>query len=461
MAKQKFKMSIPTQSETRSENTNQPKETIPPETKGKDSNAANYLSSLSPKSPQRPIEMKFIPRSKITFSENNDYEQNDIEQLAESILMLGLIHPMEARYDIERDLYIIESGERRTRAIDLLLEKYLSSENIPSSELKYFQKNVKGFANGYPLTIKHPDTDENGELTELEEIESMLRLDEANLQVRDISAYNKAIYIKRKKELLQRRNNLLPQEQKVNVLNELSEQSHLSRRTVMKYVAVAEKLIPELQEEFDKNNISLNEGSKYAQLSEEEQRIILQLIQSGVKASKTEIERLKHSLDEQRKEKEDIVLKLDDLSKSKADAENRINELLTKKAEEQAKLEKHIRESISEEQDIKEAERAALTQSLKERENEISRLKKASHSDSEQIKELQKKISVLEKKPELSAAEKRLIQLNAKSETSLSTLQHTLNAVLENYKELSHLAPDKAAEYKESINSVISKYKIN
>lgn len=449
MGKQKFKMPIPGQN-------------IPTTTEQKEESVLppSPPLTLSPKEIEHPIELKFIPRSKIVFHERNDYEQSDIEDLAESILTFGLIHTMEARYDEDKDVYIIESGERRTRAIDLLLKKYLNSEEQDTPDYKNFLRHVKGFANGYPLNIFRTEVTDNGELSELDQIDSVLRLEEANLQVRNIDQLTKAKQIQRRKELLQRRNELLPKANKVNILDELAEKSNMSRRTVMKYTAIAEKLIPELQEEFKKSNISLNDGSRYAQLSEEEQKIILQLIQRGEKASKAEIEQLKTLVEKQKIEKESISAELTQLIKAKQEAEKMLEETLSKKDEERAEIEAKIRESLSTEQDIHKAERAALSKSLEESQSEIERIKKSateqSHIKDEEIKKLRLKLAELEKQPELSTEEKRVIHLTTQCESSISNLQIALENTLKICAELEKLDPEKGERYKSIIINLLN-----
>ena len=320
MAKQKFKLNLSTTAASSlpaatEETTNESKEP---------SSAVPLLRPAKPQEedPLRPLELKYISRRKIKFHENNDYQQDDIEMLAESILNYGLIHPMEAYYDGEEDVYILESGERRTRAIDLLLDRYLHADcDEESIEYKLFLKNVKGFANGYPLNVVRPNLTESGDLTELEKINSLLRLDEANLQVREIDPLARAVYLKRQKELLQKRNALLPQYLRININQSLAKNSGLTERTVMKYTSIAEKLIPELQEAFREKSITLNEGSSYAQLTEEEQRCLLELIRSGEKVSKTEIKELKMLLQEREKEKAANLEQLKALQRQKKEAE--------------------------------------------------------------------------------------------------------------------------------------------
>lgn len=400
-----------------------------------------------------PLELKYIPRKKISFHEKNDYQQEEIEQLAESILNYGLIHPMEAYYDEGKDLYILESGERRTRAIDLLLERYLNTDcDRESIEYNFFSKHVKGFANGYPLNIVRPALTESGEITELEKINSLLRLDEANLQVRNVDPLSRASYLKRRKELLKKRNELLPKGSRVNVNQVLAEQSSLSERTVMKYTSIAEKLIPELQEEFQKNNITLNEGSRYAQLTTEEQYGILLLVQNGIKVSKQETVKLKEQLEKREQEKTEQETALACLLKEKDEIQKKLVAEIQEKENEKARLKELLRKEISTEQEVNQAERDALKRMLKKKEEELSNVKSQTEKENaaaeERIFFLQKKLSELENKPALDLKEQKILRLKVSYEASLKNLEVGIYNSCKVFEELSALVPEKTEELK-------------
>lgn len=73
-----------------------------------------------------------------------------------------------------------ETRERRTRAIDFLLNKFSDYEEKDSQEYKDFLDNVKGYEAGYPINVKRKRFAESGELSELDEIDSEIRLMDAN-----------------------------------------------------------------------------------------------------------------------------------------------------------------------------------------------------------------------------------------------------------------------------------------
>ena len=114
------------------------------------------VTKLEEPSVSMPFNFKFIARDQIEFNSNNNFAQKDIDKLADSILHLGLIHNLEATYDEEKDKYILDSGERRTRALDLLFERF-SEDNIQNESdnlIALFNKNISGFKQGYPVNVK-------------------------------------------------------------------------------------------------------------------------------------------------------------------------------------------------------------------------------------------------------------------------------------------------------------------
>ena len=69
---------------------------------------------------------KYIPKEKIIPNPKNEqYTQDGIEALKESILVNGLRHNLSVLYDAETDLYRLISGERRYHAICQMTDKEL------------------------------------------------------------------------------------------------------------------------------------------------------------------------------------------------------------------------------------------------------------------------------------------------------------------------------------------------
>lgn len=393
-----------------------------------------------------PNDSKYVPHEKIVFHKENKYNQEKLEELAESILNYGLIHNPEAYYDEENDQYILEAGERRTRAIRMLIDRFSHTDDTESYEYECYLKNVKKYEQGIRLSIKRPEIDENGEMTELEKINSLLRIEEANLQIREENPLERAQALQRRKELLQRRNELIDKKSRINVNQKLANENGLGQRTIMKYTAIAEKLIPELQEEFRKNNISLNDGSTYAQLSKTEQECILQMIRAGEKVSKDEIKHLQELMEKHKKLAEEKEAELQKVIAEKKAAEERLASSLSQLEVDRAELAEQIRKEAASQTEAAEDVIIKLQKELEE--------KNQSHSENERALQIQLKeknaemdriseeLQRLKERPILNPEEQRTIHLDLAYKTALKNLQNAAEIAMNAYNELITHSPE-------------------
>lgn len=355
---------------------------------------------------KKAFNFKMVPRKKIVFHKENDFPMETIEQRAADILEAGLIHNLEALYDEEQDLYIIESGEKRTRAIDLLIERFRNYDGeTDNPDYINYLKHVKQFeVEGYPVNVKYYDPMEYGleegseEAEELRSIESKIRVNRANL---DVQALEPAFIRKKIEEnsaLYVRRNSLLKKENRVNVNKAIAEEMNISERQVTKYKAIS-RLIPELQQLFDERGITVNEGAKYAMLDETEQRQILELIESG--ADKKEVGVLQEKLSQMQREIDANRKEVEELEKSKENAYKALED-------EQAaakQLEEKIRAEVSKESQeqgladkllIDELQKQ-LAQANENIEKQQSRSKKLEQEQKDKLADLELKLEAKEK----------------------------------------------------------------
>lgn len=247
------------------------------------------------------FDIKVIPRQKIRINKKNNYPMVEIESLMESILYFGLLQPINVIYIMDEDMYCIEAGHRRTEAIDRLIQKYKNQEATESEDYTNYQKNVKQFETGYPCNVVDILKDDipydyaaDIPLEEIPEsiIDSEIRLIITNEENRDRSPSVRAANVARLSRLYERKNlNKTKRSDKININKKIAEELNITERQVINYKNL-NRLIPELKEEFDRNNISLKAGSNYARLSEEEQYSILKVIQSGIQVSANEIQTL-------------------------------------------------------------------------------------------------------------------------------------------------------------------------
>ena len=234
---------------------------------------------------KNPFNFKRIPREKIIFNENNDFSMENIEELANSLLKNGLEHNLTGHYDDDRDLYILESGERRIRALDLLNSKFGSVTRInelPESEQEnfvLFRSNILPLlTEGIPFKVNSfskEHNDENG--NRLDEIRSELRKYATNLDVRQFTPKERSEYISKVKKLLEEEASLLGKNKVTK--DEIADAIGISRRQLHKY-ELLDSLIPRYKELFENKKLRIEAVSTLSGLTEEEQQAICNRIDS-------------------------------------------------------------------------------------------------------------------------------------------------------------------------------------
>lgn len=401
-----------------------------------------------------PFRFKIIPRNRIAFNKDNDYPQIEIEKLADSILHNGLIHNLEAYYDDETDTYVLESGERRTRAIDYLLERFKSYDADESIEYRLYLKNIAGYQKGYPINVKkRPEPKDDGYTNRLNEIDSQLRLIDANEEVRpdDPPAKLKRILVRNK--LLEERGKLLGGE-KININKSIAAAEQISERQVQKYKNIS-KLIPELQEAFQQNNITLAEGDNYSKLSEEEQLVIVDLIKQNHKISMQEFVAIKEKLVEEQKKKEDTLAEIDR-------KDTLIAELIREKENSSEKLKVSYEKMI---QDIKDEAKKTLSEhdgNIQNLEEKIKQLEIAKNKELEEnSKKFEKLIqdrerSILDK---LSGEELEKFQTQVRLEAAADNVHRSISEfykILEKAQKL-HVNEKDIATIRNSLQNILGR----
>lgn len=339
--------------------------------------AGTLTKKLSSPPGTKAFDFRFIPRDKLRFYEDNDYAQENIESLAEKILDMGLIHNLEAFYVLDTDTYTIDSGERRCRALDLLIDRYRDCKNPEDPNYQKYARHVKQFENGYPCNVRLSLGSEDLDMLELR-----IRHYVANEEIRDRDPAKTAKRIAELNTLYALRNN--SSKKKININKKIGEDLGISDRQVKKYKSV-QKLIPELKKKFEENEITLSEGSNYAALSTEEQGELLRLINSG--AAKKEIEELYRSISAMRKdicEKEDKIKSLED-EKTAAQDE-------TRRAQEETAM---LREKLLQESSKKSAEPEKIKALKKEVEESASKLADLEKKHKNTMKAKDRQIEIL------------------------------------------------------------------
>lgn len=239
---------------------------------------------------------KYIPKEKIIPNPKNEqYTQDGIEALKESILVNGLRHNLSVLYDAETDLYRLISGERRYHAICQMTDKEYR-DNFPA---------------GIPCKIEKSD---------VTAIDEEIMLISANHDVRESSMEVKRWEVSRLLELYEAKK--LKGEIK-NIHAEIANQLNISERQARKYTT-AEKLIPELSELLNSNGIDLNQADKFGKLDEDAQKTILSIIRKNGTIENAEFQSIKKLSEERANEAKQYKEKLDSANKEIEDKEETI-----------------------------------------------------------------------------------------------------------------------------------------
>jgi ParB family chromosome partitioning protein len=182
-----------------------------------------------------------VPLEKLVPSTANLYGIREIEELAASIEAMGLLHNLVVRRKGEK--YEIVSGERRFHACKLLFD----GGNVAFASL--------------PCKV---DAEESDTLTEL-------KLIYANATSRELTDYEKTEQTRRMKELFHQ---LRHEGYEIRGrLREIVAQTlDVSPTQVARMESVAERLIPELTEEFKQGAIGITDAYVASTLPSEQQR---------------------------------------------------------------------------------------------------------------------------------------------------------------------------------------------
>ncbi len=234
---------------------------------------------------------QYIHRDKIDINPlNKRYAQEDIEQLKESIQSTGLLHNICLTKDESTNRYRLISGERRWRAIDLFTDEEYKNQ----------------FPSGIPSHIMVFDSETDEEIA----------LIAANVEDRDESQEKKRDSILRLKELYELKRDQ-GDTQYSNINKMIAEKTKMSTRQVTKYTNTA-KLIPQLQELFNKEQIKIDDASNFAVLSEESQRKILGIIQRDGSVNAENLKIIKKQEAEARELQKSLTQKEDELRKKES-----------------------------------------------------------------------------------------------------------------------------------------------
>ncbi len=186
--------------------------------------------------------IEYIHISKLIPDENNFYSVDDVAELKDSILLIGLQQPLIVRKIEETDTYTVSIGHRRLKALTQLVE-----EGNKEFEL-------------IPCKVE----------TEIDEIKNELRLIFANSTSRILSDYEKTHQAMRIKELLmalKQKGVKLPG----RLRNIIADTMKISKTQVARMESIDKNLSPGFKEEFKNNNVNISTAYELSGLQREEQ----------------------------------------------------------------------------------------------------------------------------------------------------------------------------------------------
>lgn len=209
--------------------------------------------------------LQHIHISKLIPNEKNFYNVDDVEELKDNVLLLGLQQPLVVRAIEGTDTYILTSGHRRLKAISQLVE-----EGYTEFEL-------------VPCKVE----------TEIDEIKNELRLISTNSTSRELSDYEKTHQAIRMKELLMalKQNGVkLPG----RLRDIVAETMKISKTQVARMESIDNNLSPEFKEEFKNNNVNISTAYELSGLPQEEQQEALQEYKEKGSISIKEVKTIKN-----------------------------------------------------------------------------------------------------------------------------------------------------------------------
>ncbi|MBS6504057.1 MAG: ParB N-terminal domain-containing protein [Clostridium sp.] len=319
--------------------------------------------------------VEYIDIKNIKRNEKNFYEIVNVDELAEDIKMNGLNHNLVVR-KLENGTYELISGERRYTALNKLVQE------------------------GNNLFALVPC-----KVIEANDIDAEIILIQANAQTRELTDLEKLEQVKRLKELYTTKKangENIPGKIRNLIANDLN----LSSTQVSRYESINNNLIPELKEVLESGNLTIANASEFSALSEDNQKVILDIINSKVELNKKEAIDLKNKLKEIEEEKERELASRQAIIEENARLKVKVNENNVKNEEEIKQIEGQLRIEVKKDLDNKygymiEEVKNQVKASNEEKERykkELEELKaktKAKDENSEELKENYKLISEL------------------------------------------------------------------
>ncbi|NGU31794.1 ParB/RepB/Spo0J family partition protein [Clostridium perfringens] len=291
------------------------------------------------------FKVEYIDIENIKRNEKNFYDIVDVEELAEDIKLNGLNHNLVVR-KLDNGQFELISGERRYTALSKLVKE--GNKTFALVPCKVIEAN---------------------------DIDAEIILIQANAQTRELSEVEKLKQVQRLKELYKdkkAKGEKVPGKIREIIANDLK----LSPTQVGRYEKINSSLIPELKNVLEKGNLTIANASEFANLSEDNQKVILELINSNVNLSKNEAIELKNKLKKIEEEKALEYEEREKLLQENSTLKNKLNSNIEKTNEERKELEGQLRIELEKELENKYADKLnSIKDEVKKQTDEKAKLK--------------------------------------------------------------------------------------
>ncbi|VTQ55035.1 ParB/RepB/Spo0J family partition protein [Clostridium perfringens] len=291
------------------------------------------------------FKVEYIDIENIKRNEKNFYDIVDVEELAEDIKLNGLNHNLVVR-KLDNGQFELISGERRYTALSKLVKE--GNKTFALVPCKVIEAN---------------------------DIDAEIILIQANAQTRELTEVEKLKQVQRLKELYKdkkAKGEKVPGKIREIIANDLK----LSPTQVGRYEKINSRLIPELKNVLEKGNLTIANASEFANLSEDNQKIILELINSNVNLSKNEAIELKNKLKKIEEEKALEYKEREKLIQENSTLKSKLNSNIEKTNEERKELEGQLRIELEKELESKYADKLnSIKDEVKKQTDEKAKLK--------------------------------------------------------------------------------------
>ena len=355
------------------------------------------------------IDIKDIERNKKNF-----YEIVNVDELAEDIKMNGLNHNLVVR-KLDNGKYELISGERRYTALTQLVEQ--GNEIFALVPCKVIEAN---------------------------DIDSEIILIQANAQTRELTEIEKLEQVKRLTELYKtkkKNGEKVPGKIREIIANDLK----LSPTQVGRYERINKNLIPELKEILENGNLTIANASEFSSLSEDNQKVILEIINNKDEMSKEEATELKVKLKKLEQKKADELKRLENEKLVEIrKIENEKDEALRSKkiiSDEVLKLKSELDKSENKsEEEIKKLENKLREELKKDLDNkylsEIENIKNEANSNKEEKERYRKELEEMKAKSKENKDKSDEFKENYKLVSDLKSVYQGLVSILKQHKKM-------------------------